>query len=150
MYYGLVEDSTENIKALEALRQETTNNNTKCVKNFHNPLSKHSEEGFWKIDPEKRPQDFEKPIKALLAKAAKSDREKFVLDSGATKTMVNNLEYFQQINMRKDSIKLVYGSIVHSLGRGTIVLDLPNVALKSKESLYIPDLAANLISMSTF
>ncbi|MBW0484594.1 hypothetical protein O181_024309 [Austropuccinia psidii MF-1] len=85
-----------------------------------------------------------------MAKAAKSDREKFVLDSGATKTMVKNLEYFQQINMRKDSIKLADGLIVYSLGQGTIVLDLPNVSLKLKESLYIPDLAANLISMSTF
>ncbi|MBW0545433.1 hypothetical protein O181_085148 [Austropuccinia psidii MF-1] len=64
--------------------------------------------------------------------------------------MVNNLEYFQSIEMKKQEIELADGSVIESLGHGTIQLKCKNIILTFSNTLYIPSIATNLISMATF
>ncbi|MBW0497851.1 hypothetical protein O181_037566 [Austropuccinia psidii MF-1] len=52
--------------------------------------------------------------------------------------------------MKKQDIKLADGSIIESLGGGTIQLEFENIILTFSKTLYIPSLATNLISMATF
>ncbi|MBW0518821.1 hypothetical protein O181_058536 [Austropuccinia psidii MF-1] len=74
----------------------------------------------------------------------------FVLDLGATTSMVNNLSYFQSIEMKKQEIELADGSIIEALGHGAIQLEFTNIILTFSNTLFIPSIATNLISMTTF
>ncbi|MBW0497553.1 hypothetical protein O181_037268 [Austropuccinia psidii MF-1] len=142
------DDTTE--KALAAQRNENQNKSkNRCSNNYHNPLAQHSEEDCWKLHPEKRPK-FDKPIKALLARKSPPTISSFVLDSGATTSMVNQLEFFQSIEMKEQEIELADGSIIKALGHGTIQLEFQNIILTFSNTLYIPSLATNLISMTMF
>ncbi|MBW0568122.1 hypothetical protein O181_107837 [Austropuccinia psidii MF-1] len=106
-------------------------------------MAKNSEEDFWKLHPEKQPKGGEKPIKSLPGNT------KFVLDSGAMMTMVSSLDYFIHIQIKTEEIELADGSTIHSEGQGTIQLKLPHMILQVKNTLYIPKLATNLLSMAT-
>ncbi|MBW0505990.1 hypothetical protein O181_045705 [Austropuccinia psidii MF-1] len=64
--------------------------------------------------------------------------------------MVNNLSYFQSIKMKKQEIELADVSIIEALGHGTIWLEFTNIILTFLNTLFIPSLATNLISMTTF
>ncbi|MBW0547420.1 hypothetical protein O181_087135 [Austropuccinia psidii MF-1] len=64
--------------------------------------------------------------------------------------MVNQLEFFQSIEMKDQSIELADGSIIKALGCGTIQLKFQNIILTFSNTLYIPSLAKNLISMTSF
>ncbi|MBW0460819.1 hypothetical protein O181_000534 [Austropuccinia psidii MF-1] len=121
----------------------------RCSNTYHNLLAQHSEEECWKIHPEKHP-DFDKPVKALLAKKNSSSVSSFVLDSRATTSMVNQLEFFQSIEMKEQEIELADRSIIKALGCGTIQLEFQNIILTFSKTLYIPSLAMNLIRMTTF
>ncbi|MBW0494091.1 hypothetical protein O181_033806 [Austropuccinia psidii MF-1] len=151
-YLVRTEDDGATEKALAAQRNKnlskskTTN---RCSNTYQNPSAQHSEEECWKLHPEKRAK-FDKPIEALLAKKNPSTILSFVLDSGATTSMVNQLEFFQSIEMKDQEIKLADGSIIKSLGCGTIQLESQNIILTFSNMLYIPSLATNLISMTTF
>ncbi|MBW0479804.1 hypothetical protein O181_019519 [Austropuccinia psidii MF-1] len=85
-------------------------------------------------------------MKALLAYQFLPGNTKFVLDSGATTTMVNSLDFFIQIQMKTEEIELADGSTIHSQGHGTIQLELPHRILQIKDALYMPDLATNLLT----
>ncbi|MBW0467906.1 hypothetical protein O181_007621 [Austropuccinia psidii MF-1] len=52
--------------------------------------------------------------------------------------------------MKKPEIELANGSVIESLGYGTIQLEFKNFILTFSNTLYIPSLATNLISMATF
>ncbi|MBW0533968.1 hypothetical protein O181_073683 [Austropuccinia psidii MF-1] len=52
--------------------------------------------------------------------------------------------------MNKQEIELAYGSIIEALGHGTIWLEFTNIILTFLNTLFIPSLATNLISMTTF
>ncbi|MBW0519011.1 hypothetical protein O181_058726 [Austropuccinia psidii MF-1] len=119
-YIIRTEDDAETEKALAPQQNENKNKPTsRCSNNFHNPLAQHSEEDCWKLHPEKRPKS-DKPIKALMAQNESTRNTNFVLDSGATTSIVNNLNYFQSIEMKKQEIELADGSIIEVLGHGTI------------------------------
>ncbi|MBW0472742.1 hypothetical protein O181_012457 [Austropuccinia psidii MF-1] len=151
-YIVRTEDDEATEKALSVQRNKNQN---KCKtinrgsNTYHNPLAQHSEEECWKLHPEKRPK-FDKPVKALLAKKIPSAVLSFVLDSGATTSMVNQLEFFQSIEMKDQEIKLADGSIIKALGCGTIQFKFQTIILTFSNTLYIPSLAPNLISMTTF
>ncbi|MBW0466865.1 hypothetical protein O181_006580 [Austropuccinia psidii MF-1] len=74
----------------------------------------------------------------------------FVLDSGATTSMVNTLSYSQSNKIKKQKIDMAYGSVIEELGHGTIWLEFTNIILTFLNTLFIPSLATNLISMTTF
>ncbi|MBW0482675.1 hypothetical protein O181_022390 [Austropuccinia psidii MF-1] len=150
-FLAINEENVENFKALATQRRENLNSlpNTRCSNKYHNPLANHSEEDCWKLHPEKRPKN-DKPVKALLAAIDTSSKSNFVLDSGATTNMVNHLECFEDIYMRKQDIELADGSTIEALGTGTIRLEFKNIILRLSNTLYIPSLATNLISMATF
>ncbi|MBW0499360.1 hypothetical protein O181_039075 [Austropuccinia psidii MF-1] len=113
----------ENAKALATQQRENLNSlpNTRCSKKYHNLLANHPEEDCWKLHPEKRPKN-DKPVKVLLAANDASSRLKFILDSGATSNMVNHLQCFEEIDMRKQEIELANGFTIKALGSGTIQL----------------------------
>ncbi|MBW0479363.1 hypothetical protein O181_019078 [Austropuccinia psidii MF-1] len=140
------EENIENAKALATQRRKNLNSlpNTRCSNIYHNPLANHSEEDCWKLHPEKRPKN-DKPVKALLAANDTSSKSNFVLDSGATTNMVNHLECFEDIDMSKQEIELADGSTIEALGTGTIRLEFKNIILRLSNTLYIPNLATNLI-----
>ncbi|MBW0474241.1 hypothetical protein O181_013956 [Austropuccinia psidii MF-1] len=96
------EENAENAKDFAAQFRDNRSLNLQCNETFHNPMGKHSKEDCWKLHPEKRPRGGEKPIKALLAYQSLPGKTKFVLDSGATTTMVNSLDYFMQIQMKTE------------------------------------------------
>ncbi|MBW0483194.1 hypothetical protein O181_022909 [Austropuccinia psidii MF-1] len=85
-----------------------------------------------------------------MAQNNSTSNSNFVLDSGATTSMVNNLNYFQSIEMKKQEIELADGSIIEALGHGAIRLEFTNIILTFSNTLFIPSLATNLISMTTF
>ncbi|MBW0537041.1 hypothetical protein O181_076756 [Austropuccinia psidii MF-1] len=64
--------------------------------------------------------------------------------------MVNHLEFFEEIEIRKKEIELADGTVIEALGTGTIRLEFKNVILKLSNTLFIENLSTNLISMSTF
>ncbi|MBW0549951.1 hypothetical protein O181_089666 [Austropuccinia psidii MF-1] len=97
----------------------STKRESKLTSKYHNPLDDHSEEDWWKLDPEKQTEN-DKPAKALLAVNDASSKLNFVLDSGATTNTVNNLKCFEDIDMRKQEIELTYRSTIEALGSGTI------------------------------
>ncbi|MBW0546372.1 hypothetical protein O181_086087 [Austropuccinia psidii MF-1] len=110
------DDTTE--KALAAERNENQNKSktiNRCSNNYHNPLAQHSEEDCWKFHPEKQPK-FDKAIKALLARKSPPTVSSFVLDSGATTSMVNQCELFQSIEMKEQEIELADGLVIKALG----------------------------------
>ncbi|MBW0465503.1 hypothetical protein O181_005218 [Austropuccinia psidii MF-1] len=113
-------------------------------------MAKHSEADCWKLHPEKHPKGGKKPIKDLLAYRSLPGNTKFVLDSAATTTMVNSLDFFIKIQMKTEKNKLADGSTIHSQGHGTIQLELPHVILQIKDALYIPNLDTKLLRMATF
>ncbi|MBW0482382.1 hypothetical protein O181_022097 [Austropuccinia psidii MF-1] len=144
------EENVENAKALATQQRENLNSlpNTRCSNKYHKPLPNYSGEDCWKLHPEKRPKN-NKPVKALLAANDTSSKSNFVVDSGATTNMVNHLEYFEDIEMRKQEIELADGSTIEALGTGTIRLEFKNINLRLSNTLYIPNLATNLISIAT-
>ncbi|MBW0491905.1 hypothetical protein O181_031620 [Austropuccinia psidii MF-1] len=151
-YLVRTEDDEATEKALAAQRNKNKSKyktRNRCSNAYHNPSAQHYEEECWKLHPEKRPK-FDKPVKALLAKKNPSAVSSFVLDSGATTSMVNQLEFFQSIEMKDQEIELADGSIIKALGCVTIQLEFQNIILTFSNMLYIPSLATNLISMTTF
>ncbi|MBW0491244.1 hypothetical protein O181_030959 [Austropuccinia psidii MF-1] len=113
-YIVQTEDDNETEKALTAQRNKNQNQNkaiNRRTNNHYNPLAQHLEEDCWKLHPEKRPK-IDKPVKALLGSNNSPSNSSFVLDSGATTSMVNNLEYFQSIEMKKQEIKLADGMAI--------------------------------------
>ncbi|MBW0470546.1 hypothetical protein O181_010261 [Austropuccinia psidii MF-1] len=52
--------------------------------------------------------------------------------------------------MKEQEIKLADGFVIKTLGCGTIQLEFQNIILTFSNTLYIPSLATNLISMTTF
>ncbi|MBW0537240.1 hypothetical protein O181_076955 [Austropuccinia psidii MF-1] len=151
-YIVQTEDDVETEKALMAKRIKNQNKNkaiNRCTNNKHNPLAQHQEEDCWKLHPKKQPKN-DKPVKALLANSNPPSNCSFVLDSGATTSMVNKREYFQSIEMKKQEIELADGSIIETLGHGTIQLEFKNIIPTFSNTLYIPSLATNIISMVKF
>ncbi|MBW0541573.1 hypothetical protein O181_081288 [Austropuccinia psidii MF-1] len=113
-YIVRTEDDIEAEKVLTAQRNENKNKNkaiSRCTNNHHNPSAQKLEEDCWKLHPEKQPK-IDKPVKALLASNNSAGNSSFFLDSGATTSMVNNLEYFQSIEMKKQEIELADGSVI--------------------------------------
>ncbi|MBW0504359.1 hypothetical protein O181_044074 [Austropuccinia psidii MF-1] len=150
-YLFRTEDDEATEKSLAARRnrnQSKPKTINRCSNTYHNPSAQHPEEECWKLHPEKRPK-FDKPVKALLAEKNPLAVFSFVLDSGATASMVNQLEFFQSIEMKDQEIKLAGGSTIKALGCGTIQLKFQNIILTFSKTLYIPSLATNLISMTT-
>ncbi|MBW0497512.1 hypothetical protein O181_037227 [Austropuccinia psidii MF-1] len=149
-YIIWTEDDAETKKELSAQQNKNINKTTnRCSNNFHNPLAQHLEEDCWKLHPKKRPKN-NKPINTLMAQNDSISNSNFVLDLGATTSMVNNLSYFQSIEMKKQEIELADGSIIEALGHGTIQLEFTNIILTFSNTLFIPSLATNIISMTTF
>ncbi|MBW0519958.1 hypothetical protein O181_059673 [Austropuccinia psidii MF-1] len=90
-YIIQTEDDSETKKALSDQRKKNKNKTTtRCSNDSHNPLAQHSEEDCWKLHPEKRPKN-NKPIEALMAWKDTISNSDFVLDLGATTSMVNSL-----------------------------------------------------------
>ncbi|MBW0519073.1 hypothetical protein O181_058788 [Austropuccinia psidii MF-1] len=119
-YIQRTKENIENSKALAAQLKENIPSNQRCSNNFHNPQAKHSEEDCWKLHPEKRPKNSENTVKALLAVNRSANLSSFVLNSGATTSMVNHLKYFQEITMQTETIELADVSVIEALGTGTI------------------------------
>ncbi|MBW0541004.1 hypothetical protein O181_080719 [Austropuccinia psidii MF-1] len=150
-YIVQTEDDVETEKAFPAQRNKNKNKNktiNRCTNNHHNPLAQQAEEDCWKLQPEKWTKN-NKPVKSLLARNNSPGNSSFVLDSGTTTSMVNNLESFQSIEMKKQDIELADGSVIESLGNGTIQLQFKNIIFTFSNTLYIPCLTTNLISMLT-
>ncbi|MBW0503914.1 hypothetical protein O181_043629 [Austropuccinia psidii MF-1] len=149
-YIQRTKENIKNSKVLAAQQKENLPSNQRCRNNYPNPQAKPSEEDCSKLHPEKRPKNSRKTVKALLAVNRSANFSSFVLDSGATTSMVNHLKYFQDITKQTKMIKLADGSVIKALGTGTICLELNKIILTFKNSLYIPKLATNRISMAAF
>ncbi|MBW0562241.1 hypothetical protein O181_101956 [Austropuccinia psidii MF-1] len=115
-YIQRTKANIKNSKVLAAQQKENLPSNQRCSNNYHNPQAKHSEEYCSKLHPEKRPKNSKKTVKALLAVNRSANFSSFVLDSGATASMVNHLKYFQDITMQTKTIKLADGSVTKSPG----------------------------------
>ncbi|MBW0509570.1 hypothetical protein O181_049285 [Austropuccinia psidii MF-1] len=115
-----------------------------CSKNFHNTLVQHSEEECWKIHPEKQPKN-DKPIKALMARDDSINNSNFLLDSGATTSMVNNLRYLQSIKMKKQEIELANGSIffLTSKAKTKEVLKKYIIKIECQTALQVANIISN-------
>ncbi|PLW26977.1 hypothetical protein PCASD_23030 [Puccinia coronata f. sp. avenae] len=146
-------ESQESSKALAAYKrqqqqqQKKPYDSPKCSPGFHNPKTVHpeSECSFLQNSSPKT----EKPTKALHT----SHHEQFsecVLDSGATTSMFNDLSFFPSLSKSSEAIYLADGSQTNAEGVGTARIELPLAIITLKNSLYVPSLTSNLISLSTF
>lgn len=81
----------------------------------------------------------------LLAKPDLKDD--WLLDSGATRHMCNNLALFHIYEEKEDIVQVGKGSIP-SKGVGTIQFESENGHFNLSNVLYVPELASNLLSLS--
>jgi hypothetical protein len=160
---SLVEDvrnflqrNTESQEASKALatykrqqqqQQKKPYDGPKCSPGFHNPKTVHpeSECSFLQNSSSKT----EKPTKALHTSHHGQFSES-VLDSGATTSMFNDLSFFPSLSKSFEVIYLADGSQTSAEGIGTAQIELPHAIITLKNSLYVPSLTSNLISLSTF
>ncbi|PLW18034.1 hypothetical protein PCASD_19810 [Puccinia coronata f. sp. avenae] len=146
-------ESQEANKALAAYKrqqhqqQKKPYNGPKCSPGYHNPKTVHpeSECSFLQNSGPKT----EKPTKALHT-SHNGQFSESVLDSGATTSMFNDLSFFPSLSKSTETIYLADGSQTNAKGVGTARVEFPHAIVTLKNSLYVPSLTSNLISLSTF
>ncbi|KAI7956145.1 hypothetical protein MJO29_007544 [Puccinia striiformis f. sp. tritici] len=74
----------------------------------------------------------------------------FILDSGATTSMFNSVSSFPSYQGIHDHVYLANGDKAKAIGQGTASIELPHAILQLKNSLLVPSLTSNLISLSAF
>lgn len=140
-------DSQDQSKAFAAFRRSTPYYGPRCSPGYHNPKTKHLIKECSQIN---RPsQEDEKPTKAFHASHAQLSSET-ILDLGASHSMFNSRLVFSDLTPTNEVVYLADGSTAKVKGKGTSNLDLPHAKLKLSDSLYIPSLSSNLISLCCF
>jgi transposase InsO family protein len=136
-------EAAETSKALATSRKAPgyVYNGPKCSPGFHKP----EECSQLKLKPSKE----EKPVKALHV-TLQQNNSVFILDSGATTSMFNSPSLFPSYQGIHDHVYLANGDKAKAIGHGTASIKLPHVILQLKNSLLVPTLTSNLISLSVF
>ncbi|KAI7948147.1 hypothetical protein MJO28_010055 [Puccinia striiformis f. sp. tritici] len=122
-------------------------NGPKCSPGFHNPKTMHKAEECSQL--KLKPSKEEKPVKALQVTLYQNNSV-FILDSGATTSMFNSVSSFPSYQGIHDHVYLANGDKAKAIGQGTASIELPHAILQLKNSLLVPSLTSNLISLSAF
>ncbi|KAI7954364.1 hypothetical protein MJO28_004764 [Puccinia striiformis f. sp. tritici] len=140
-------ESAETAKALAASRKAPyVYNGPKCSPGYHNPRTVHRIEDCSQL--KLKPKD-EKPVKALQVTLGQN-KSVMILDSGATTSMFNSRSFFHSPQSTNDVVYLANGDKAKVTGQGTATIELPNAILQLSNSLLVPSLTSNLISLSAF
>jgi hypothetical protein len=143
--------SQEANKALAACKkqqqqQKKPYNGPKFSPGFHNPKTVHHESECSYLQSSKSPK---KPTKALHT-SHNGLFSKSVLNSGATTSMFNDLIFFPSLSKSSKAIYMANRSQTSAEGVGTARVEFPHAIVTLKNSLHVPTLTSNLISLSTF
>ena len=142
-------EGLESNKALAAFRKQERKpyDGPRCSPGYHNPKTFHRESDCSFLKRSFSSDD--KPTKALHVSQSGRFSE-IILDSGATTSMFNSVDFFPTLEKSAESIFLADGSQISASGYGTARLDFPHAIVTLKNSLFVPGLKSNLISLSTF
>ncbi|KAH9464516.1 hypothetical protein Pst134EB_033278 [Puccinia striiformis f. sp. tritici] len=144
-------EAAETSRALATSRKAPNSayvyNGPKCSPGFHNPKTIHKAEDCSQL--KLKPQKEEKPVKALMA-SLHQNNSVYILDSGATASMFNSTSAFPSYDGINDHVYLANGDKARAIGQGTASIELPHAILQLKNSLLVPTLTSNLISLSAF
>ncbi|KAA1095011.1 hypothetical protein PGT21_050223 [Puccinia graminis f. sp. tritici] len=144
-------EASETSKALATSRKAPNQgyvyNGPKCSPGYHNPKTVHKPEDCSQL--KLKPPKEEKPVKALQV-TLQQNSSVIILDSGATTSMFNSPSFFPTYQGIHDHVYLANGDKAKAIGQGVASLDLPHAILQLKDSLLVPSLTSNLISLSAF
>ncbi|KAI7936880.1 hypothetical protein MJO28_015779 [Puccinia striiformis f. sp. tritici] len=114
---------------------------------YHNPKTVHKAEECSQL--KLKPTKEEKPVKALLA-SLQQNNSVYILDLGATTSMFISASAFPAYNGIDDYVYLAHGDKARAIGQGTVSIEFPHAILQLRNSLLVPTLTSNLISLSAF
>ncbi|KAH9452549.1 hypothetical protein Pst134EB_033519 [Puccinia striiformis f. sp. tritici] len=144
-------EAAETSKALATSRRAPNPgyvyNGPKCSPGYHNPKTVHKAEECSQL--KLKPTKEEKPVKALLASTNLANSA-YILDSGATTSMFISPTAFPKFDGINDYVYLANGDKARAIGQGTASIEFPHAILQLKNSLLVPTLTSNLISLSAF
>lgn len=128
-----------------------------CLNGTHNPKTAHSADSCWQLHPEKNPRPSHRhgaansatiSGRALCATALNGNQSgKPILDTGTTQSMFRKRNHFSSYAPTTTSIEVANGDTINGHGRGSVKASHRGSPLTFCNSLHVPSLKTDLISM---
>lgn len=146
-------DKTSN-SALSAKSNSRRNNNTyeRCVNGVHNPKNAHNESVCREAHPELRKSASSNVAtitgRALSALACNGNSSgKPILDSGASQTMVHDMNLFSSYQPYQARVNVANGQSIQAIGVGSVQGKHKGETVTLSNCLHVPDIKSNLVSL---
>lgn len=104
---------------------------------------------FCRNCPEKQKLESKSSSAMSAALADAKDDNVWVLDSGASHHLVNNINFMQKMIKINDDVRLADNSVIKAKGRGTAKVKFRGHEIDLLDAVYVPDLKNNFISISS-
>uniref|UniRef100_W8AQ86 Retrovirus-related Pol polyprotein from transposon TNT 1-94 n=1 Tax=Ceratitis capitata TaxID=7213 RepID=W8AQ86_CERCA len=75
-------------------------------------------------------------------------RRSWIIDSGATSHMCNDMDSFTSLIRKRHEIMLASGAVIYAHGRGTVKIRTKNSNINLRDVWYVPELHSNFFSIS--